>query len=364
MATVSYTQFRNSALNLSNGQIELAGNILSLNDYLDCDEIGKVPVEELAQATRRYTELTDGNCRPQLAALVFDVIGDFRALDFYFPITNSLQADPNTHQDFYTGIRYIAHHPSFDLQVIGSHRQNVTAHTPPAVQAILAGHLAEVFFYRRDILERFLAQPRHFQLYTNRDAFQQDGGLAGGDYSFDREAIQLELSRLFEGFFGATPGVAPFLHELGHMLDHFEAGTGAMGQCEGILPGMSVHDGQIFTPQARQLFIEGKRIEQQRYQVYQNGKATPGAPVPIGHPYVFQTDGEFIAGYLEMFFRNPNYFATQNPILYQAFATALAQDPRRDWPQDFGFYVDENRKAFLGHQRPTPQHITIPNEQE
>ncbi len=361
MATLDYNQVRNVPLKTDGETIELAGQFLNPTDQFDCGEIGLVAAGQLAQVAWRYAQITEGACRPQLAALLFEATGDFRALDFYFPITNGLKADEAARQDFYNGMRYIAAHPGLDLQVIGRNRTNITEQSPLAVRQIVAGHLTEVFFYRRDILERFLSKPRHFQIYTNRAAFDQDGGLAGGDYSFDREAIQLEMSRLFEGFYGTTPGVAPFLHELGHMLDHFEASTGRMGQCEGVLPGMSRRDGPLFSPEARRLFSEGKQIEQQRYVLYQNGQARPTDPVPVGHPYVFQTDGEFIAGFLEMFFRNPNYFAAQNPTLYQGFATLLKQDPRRDWAEDFSFYVSENRKAFLGGQRPAPQHVTIPN---
>ncbi len=360
MTQLNYDDIRNSRPDLVGQALQVGGQLLQPQGNLDCGEVGPVPVQAIMEAGQRYQALTKGSCAPQLAALVFDVTGDFRALDFYFPIVNSLKHDEAARQDFYNAIHYIGSHPGFDMRVIAEHRQDVTEQTPPAVRAMVGGHLAEVFFYRRDIIERLLSQPRHFLIYTNRAAFDQDGGLAGGDYNFGLEAIQLEMSRLFEGYSGQTPGVAPFLHELGHMLDHFEAETGGMGRCEGILPGMASRDGPVFTPQARQLFIAGKRLEQQRYIAYQHGQAKPNDPVPVGHPYVFQSDGEFIAGFLEMFFRNPNYFAAQNPQLYGAFAELLHQDPRRYWPEDFPFYVTENRKAYLGGQRPSPQHISIP----
>ncbi len=357
---MDYNDIRNSRPSIVGQALQLAGKILTPPEEIDAGEIGKISGHSLIEAGRRYDDLTTDSCRPQLAALVFDVTGDFRALDFYFPIVNSLKHDETARQDFYNAVRYISGHPGLDMRVYAENRQDVTAQTPPAVRHIVAGHLAEVFFYRRDILERLLSQSRHFLIYINRRAFDQDGGLAGGDYNFERQAIQLEMSRLFEGFSGKTPGVAPFLHELGHMLDHFEAGTGGMGHCEGILPGMASRDGPVFTPQARQFFIAGKQLEQQRYMAFQNGQARPNDPVPVGHPYVFQTDGEFIAGFLEMFFRNPNYFAAQNPQLFQGFAELLHQDPRRYWPEDFSFYVTENRKAYLGGERPHPQNISIP----
>ncbi len=360
MPDFDYMQVRNAAVNLTPQGLEVGGRILNAFVPLDCGELGQVSVEQLAQAARYYQEFSEGSCRPQLAALVFDITGDFRALDFYFPITNGLHGNPQARQDFYEAIKYIANHPNLDLVIMGRNRANLNEQAPPAIRHLVAGHIAEVFYYRKDLVDRLLTTPRHFRVYTSRVSFEQDGGIAGGDYRFDHEAIQLELSRLFEGFYGKTPGVAPFLHEFGHMLDHFDAGTGRMGNCEGTLPGMNPADGPLFNPQSRQLFSAGKRLEQERYQRYQDGQAGPNDPVPVGHPYVHQTDGEFIAGTLEMFFRNPNYFAAQNPTLYQAFATLLGQDPRRDWKEDFGFYVTENRKAYLGGQRPSPQHITIP----
>ncbi len=357
---IEFNTQKNNSFDIVNNTLLIASQPVKPTDQINCGEIGLVPGEALIGAARRYYDLTSRTCKPQLAALIFDITGDMRALDWYVPITRSLLGNEPARLDFYAGIRYIVGHPNLDARVFGANQQDVTGLTPPAVRHLLAAHLTEVFFHRRDILESFLSQPRHFQLYTNHQSFSQDNGLAGGDYRFDREAIQLEMSRLFEGYSGPTPGAAPILHELGHMLDHFDGGTGAMGRVEGTLPGMSPADGSLFTPQARQLFIEGKRLEQQRYLLYQNGKAGPTDPIPVGHPYCFQTDGEFIAGYFEMFFRNPNYFASQNSVMYNSFATLLRQDPRQYWLQDFPGYIRENRQAFQPGQRPNPQNISIP----
>ena len=362
MSNFNFLALRNKSFEVSGAGLQLDGQSLGPGQHLEAGPLGLVSAEQLMGAARRYYDLTGGTVRVQVAALVFDVTADFRALDFYFPITNSLQDNDAAHQDFYNGVRYIANHPNFDLRVYGHNQQDVTDQTPPTVRHLVAGHLIEVFFHRRDILESFLSNPRHFQIYTDHQAFEGDNGLAGGDYRFDREAIQLEMTRLFEGYFGDTPGVAPILHELGHMLDHFDGGTGRMGQVEGMLPGMSPADGPLFVPQSRQLFVQGKRMERDRYQRYQDGRGGPNDPIPVGHPYVFQTDGEFIAGYFEMFFRNPNYFGSLNPVLYDSFATALQQDPRRYWSQDFPGYIGENRKAYLGGQRPSPQNINIPQD--
>src|SRR6185369_2342072 len=82
--------------------------------------------------------------------------------------------------------------------------------------------------------------------------------------------------------------------------------------------------------------------------------------LPVGHPYVFQNDGEFIAGYFELFWRNPHAFAAQNPSLYHAFALLFGQDPRQAWPRDFPFYIEENRAFYQSGQPLWPTALTLP----
>jgi Mlc titration factor MtfA (ptsG expression regulator) len=204
--------------------------------------------------------------------------------------------------------------------------------------------------FRQDILDRFLSKPRHFQLYVTWDAYQRDGGIAGGCYDPSSQSIKLVLNRIFEGFYQRMPGTAPFLHEFGHMLDAFDVSTGDMFHSKGFLPGLNYEDGEVFIPEARQFFIEGKEIEIERFEA-QAHKVNSQLPIPIGNPYVFQNDSEFIAGYLEMFFRNPNYFKKMNPALYQGFSLLLKQDPVQYWLEDFDFYVRENRKAYQSQSK-------------
>jgi hypothetical protein len=68
-----------------------------------------------------------------------------------------------------------------------------------------------------------------------------------------------------------------------------------------------------------------------------------------------------VAGYLEMFFRNPNYFAQMNPTLFDAFVQLFGWDTRAAWPQDFPFYVTENKKFYRSGERPWPPGIKVPN---
>src|SRR5262249_49914517 len=93
--------------------------------------------------------------------------------------------------------------------------------------------------------------------------------------------------------------------------------------------------------------------------LFSNGHAHLGDPMPIGSPRVFQCDHDFIAGYLEMFFRTPHYFAAQNSTLYEAFCILLHQDPREYLPYDFSQYVDHNRAAYAASVDLPPVGITV-----
>ena len=85
-------------------------------------------------------------------------------------------------------------------------------------------------------------------------------------------------------------------------------------------------------------------------------------PSQSATPYVFQNDTEFIAGYFEMFFRNPHYFAEMNSDLYQGFALLFRQDPRSAWEQDFPFYIQQNRDFYLkSGKQPGLPGLTIPS---
>ena len=315
-----------------------------------------LPPTSIDEAKQVYEHLTNNQCKPQPGALHFDVTGETRALNFYFPILKML-SDVEI-ESFYQLVKQIAEHSTFDIQLIGERKETITNQLPKSARYLVAGHLVEVFFFRQNILERFLSTPRHFQLYTTLEAFHQDGGIMGGCYNPSRECIQIVISRLFEGFNGATPGVCPFLHELGHMLDHFDAGSGSMGRADGLYPGLSPQDGNVFNPRARELFLKGKRLELDRYLARHHGDTSQ--PMPIGSPYVFQNNGEFVAGYLEAFFRNPHYIASQNEILFSAYVELFGYDPRKAWEEDFPHYVKKNREFYLSGKRPPKTGLSMP----
>jgi hypothetical protein len=358
MAVIPFAHYRNKHITATPEGLSLDGRWLRPDETLDLGApIGAVAARDLLHAAQAHTRLTGAACQAQLAALAF-AAGATRALDWYFPLTSALE--PDEIDDFYGLLADLMAHPQLDLQLLGEGRADLTDQLPRDSRAIVAGHLAELFFYRRDILDRLLSTPRCFRLYPTAHAFEQDGGVAGGDFNPADECIQLVLSRLYEGFSGATPGVAPFLHEFGHMLDFFDAATSHIGHSAGLLPGLRPTDGAIYTPEARRQFLRGKRLELERYVRRYHGHAAPSEPLPIGHPYVFQNDTEFIAGYLEMFFRNPHYFAAQNPVLYDGFMQLFRQDPRQAWAADFPFYVEENRNFYLSGQRPWQPGLSVP----
>jgi len=359
---INFKSTQNKPIRIASSHVEIGSQRVGIDESLNLDApLGTVSSRSLAQAMDKFVQLTGGHCNPQFAALVFDATAQFRALDWYFPITKIL--DASEWDNFYDLVRRIATHPNFDIQLIGENRSSLNHEMPSSVRHLVAGQLAEVFFHKQNILDRFLFTPRHFQLYVTPRAFEQDGGVSGGDYNPSNESMQLVLSRLFEGFNGETAGVCPFLHELGHMLDHFDVSSGRMGLVEGLLPGASPRDGEAFNPAARKKFIAGKSLELKRYLALYDGKFKEGDTLPIGHPYVFQNDGEFIAGYLEMFFRNPNYFAENNPDLYSAFVELLGYDTRGAWKQDFPHYVNQNRTFYLSGKKPGKPGLTIPKDE-
>lgn len=220
-------------------------------------------------------------------------------------------------------------------------------------RAVVAGHLAELFFFRRDLLALFLKRPRAFAVHTDEAGFRAAGGVSGGCYLPSQCRIVLRRARLFEGFHGDWPGVAPLLHELGHMLDHIDGRSGRRRWLtDGLLPGLRRTDGAVFAAPARETFLTGRAIERKRYRACMRGRADADNAQPLGHPYVFQNNGEFCAGYLEMFLRNPNAFAARNPTLYSAYTTLFGWDPRTVWPADFTFYLDANAAFYAGKTPP------------
>lgn len=309
---------------------------------------------ELREAARAYAGAVRAAYRPPLAALAAYITGDPAALRPCFPLTGTL--DPAGLAAFDALARALASAPGLDLRLFDLAWGRLREAPLPADAALLvAGQLAELFFVRRDLLDALLAAGPRVWLYATPQAFAAGGGVAGGCYSPGEGAIKLALGRLYEGLTGPTPGVAPLLHELGHMLDCLEPGRGRLGAATGLYPGLRPGDGPAFTPEARRLFARGKALERERYELRVAGAR---GVAPIGHPYVFQSDGEFLAGYLELFMRSPNAFAAQNPDLYAAYVALFGHDPRLAWPADFPFYLEANSRYYASGQTPPPHGLS------
>jgi hypothetical protein len=177
---ISFQRIRNQPVKIHDQHVEVGNTSFRFDERLKFDgPLGVVSIQSILQAAEQFVRLTHDNCPLQIGILVFTVTGSYRALDFYFPITQIL-TEPEIDR-FYQLAQSIAQHPHFDLQLIGEHRADLTAQMPAGVRELVAGQIAEVFFYRGELLERFLATPRHIQLYTSSQAFEQDSGVAGGD---------------------------------------------------------------------------------------------------------------------------------------------------------------------------------------
>ncbi len=365
---------------------------INVDESLDIDGREQVSINSVFDNLLQLETLTLSTCRPQLAFHIFALTHRPRYMETYFPLVKSLDKAQRRH--FHEIVQKVMLHEGFDLKFLGTYDERSivfnaqgvhslkrieTYERPigkfrnfipnlPALGYLVAGHIAEVFFYRQDILDRLLRTGVHIRLYTDAAAYKADGGVAGGCYDTQEGCIKLVVSRLFEGFNQPAPGVAPFLHEFGHLLDFFDAAhLKQSAKSFGWMPGMRQSDDRfppdgadIFTPEARSAFVKGKRIEMQRYDKLAAGEKTD--VFPIGHPYVFQNNGEFLAGYLEMFFRNPHTFAAQNPDLYAAFSVLLRQDPRQYWEEDFPFYIEQNRAFYTSGQQPQMHGLTLEND--
>ncbi len=347
MANLDYSLSRSQVVQSTGDNLRIGsrlfheGHIISLGP-----PFGDLSVKDISLAFRRYFAISQGKCRPQLPALIYEVTGHPEALSHYFPLRRVLGKEEKCQFDAL--VAKIRQDPNFDLQIIREDGPAGVSEIPTMIPALVAGHIGEVFFHRQDILRRFLHSPRHFLIFASERAFGAAGGVAGGCYHPGRESLMIGLPRLFEGFNGDMPGVSPFLHEFGHMLDYFDARTGRMSPVSnGYLPGMLPEDGALYTPNAFHLFRLGKAIEIERYKRCQRGKFPSSGRIPFAHPYLFTSNSEFVAGILELFLRCPNQFSQNNHILYRSLCALFNWDPRDAWPEDFDFYPRENRKAYL-----------------
>jgi hypothetical protein len=320
----------------------------SFDAVIDLGEtFGRVSRDDLYAAAERFRSQGYATETPQLAFLAFALTRNVATLNHYFFLSRGL--DDISMRRFYARAAQIGMHDHLQVSVFDDQGTEIDL---PEIRFLIACHLTEIFYGSPEILDWLLRVKCRFLFYKTQKAYADAGGVGGGCYRPDKNAIQMLLSRLFEGYSEKEPGVAPLLHELGHMLDH---SSGALG----LLPRMNARQKVIFDADMRDLFTRGKQIEAGRYELLRLGKAHRGMPVPIGGPYTLSNNGEFIAGYVEMFFRNPHYFEKNNATLYEAFRRVFNIDPRAFWKRDFQRYINENRDAYARKNSLPPLKITI-----
>ena len=244
--------------------LKIGATNLSSQALVKDDEGAVVDGRALRDAAHDYRQRVRGTYAPQLAALMFFATSRPAAMRGYFPLLRALE--PAAIDDFEA--RTTAAARQLDLRLFDENQRGAVREVdlPRDAAYLVAGQIVEVFYFRQDILERLLAARTRIWLYATGAAYQAHGGVGGGCYSPGIGGIQLVLARLYEGFTGSMPGVAPLLHELGHLFDCFDVRRATQGAATGLYPGLRHEDGSLFTPDARAYFLRGKRLERCSYQ--------------------------------------------------------------------------------------------------
>lgn len=278
------------------------------------------------------------------AAVIFDLNHELDVLGHFLPLISQLSSDERA--QFMLRLNTLLRDPRLQIRL-----PYATAATrmPLSARALIAGQILMCFFYRNDVITTLLTTKPTFDLFLSVADYARGGGVGGGCYDLHAHRVLLHLPRLYEGFFDTIPGVCPLLHEMGHMLDGTSMRQMLYGECRGEFPSM--------TAAQHSAFARAKAAEYGCYMAHYHGHAPADGRHPLGHPYVFQTDGEFIAGYWEMFWRNPHTMATQCPDLFAALRDYTQSDPRKALPTDYMGYVNGNRAFYRSGERPWPSQI-------
>lgn len=306
-------------------------------------DLPAIDPESLILAREQYN--CPSNPSPPLGLLVFDVTGEIGVLDAYFPLLKTLS--PHQTAEFHRLTEYFVNHPKFNIGFYKADRkEHPREELPPSLVYVLAGQLVEVFYFRQDILDYIFTKKFNVRLFQSFVTYQIVGKYAGNAcYVPLIDSICMPIERIYEGLFTAQAGVVAYFHELAHLLDfHSQRGSRASVN-EGLIPGLDPTDGDMYVASAREKFVEGKGIEVERYEAIVKNPRLFHRVIPTGSPYVMQNDTEFIAGFLELFFRAPSYFYLNNPTLYEAFCLLLKQDPRK-YRDDFVGYINHHINAY------------------
>src|SRR5258706_3622861 len=94
MITLDFPALRNRLVKARNFQVELGGRSFLYTDTFDFGPpFGQIPVKALGDAAEHFARLTGGTATSQLAALLFGLTEQSRALDWYWPITSTFSPE-------------------------------------------------------------------------------------------------------------------------------------------------------------------------------------------------------------------------------------------------------------------------------
>src|SRR5262245_2143704 len=148
---------------------------------IEVAEGATVDARTLRDAAHDYSQRVRGTYAPQLAALAFFATGRPAAMRGYFPLLRALE--PAAIADFEA--RTTAAARQLDLRLFDESQHGAVREVelPRDAAYVVAGQIAEVFYFRQDILERLLAARTRIWLYTTWAAYQAHGGAGGGCYN-------------------------------------------------------------------------------------------------------------------------------------------------------------------------------------
>jgi hypothetical protein len=314
----------------------------TMNDDVEIHANAHVAVRALhdAWATIRATGMLP---TAPMALVLYAQSREVTALQHFFPIITQLNGARR--QRWLHWYRQLLVHTPIDIRFLNPDNRPA----PLPLRGMVIGQVVSCFVDRPDILAAFGTSNPSFWLCANGRVYDRVGGVGGGCYDESAHRIILVAERLFEGYYSAVPGVCPLLHELGHLLDGMNRRLRNEPFCRGELP--------LMTAQQLHAWRDAKDTEVRLYQHYRSTGHIQGR-APLGHPYVFQTDGEFLAGHWELFWRNPHAFAQTAPDLYLAIAHIVNHDPRA-YTVDYRGYVDDNTAFYARGEPAWPSAIRL-----
>lgn len=277
-----------------------------------------------------------GISRPPLSVLLAEHTPALQILQHFVPLLAHLHGAQR--QQFLTILNHVGNDKRLRIHLHRAHAERAPAQW---LRLSITLQLTCCFWARPDVLAEVLTHQPTVALFPSQADYQGAGGVGGGCYVPDRHIIMLVTDRLCEGYRTAVPSVSPLLHELGHLLDGTSMRQHGWQSPRGELPCMSVAQ--------RHAWYQAKRHEVTTYQHWQAHR--DATTVPFGHPYVFQTDGEFLAGYWELFWRSPRLLQQHAPDVYAVFAEYVQFDVQRNQPADYTGYHVANQQCYARGER-------------